>query len=319
MSHPSGHVVEQTATPSVAPTPNGGILIATDGAHESDGSVRVGLALARRDSMPIEMLSVVEPLPLYDTDAIAIPDTDRLVRMTRESRDAALEAQRERTHPGAREWPYRVETGPRVEAIVAAAERGAASLIVLGIGSHGPAARLFQRETALRVIRAARIPVLAVPEHAWGVPHSALVAIDFTTSSERAAQSAIDLLGGEGMLYLAHATARVPIPGGDPRTWEEATRGVLPRLEVLASRLTVPAGVQVEYVSLHGEPAHELLAFAEQHRIDLVAAGAHGRTSLSRFFLGSVSTKLVRHAQCCVLVAPPCRDEAPAPDRTSWT
>lgn len=310
--------LERTTWASVVPAPNGGILIATDGTHDSDGSVRVGLALARRDGLPAELLSVVEPVPLYDTDAIAIPDPDRLLRVARETRETALQAQRDRTHPGTREWAYTIEVGNRVDTIASVAEQTGASLIVMGIGAHGVAARLFQRETALRVIRVARTPVLAVPEYAWGVPHSALAAIDFTTSSEHAARAALDLLAGEGTLYLAHVAPRVPVPQGDSRSWDEEMEGVVPRLEEVARRLDVPPGIRVEYVSLHGEPSHELLAFAEEQQIDLLAAGAHGRTVLGRLVLGSVSTKLVRHAQCWVLVAPPCPNEAPAPDGTSW-
>jgi nucleotide-binding universal stress UspA family protein len=55
---------------------------------------------------------------------------------------------------------------------------------------------------------------------------------------------------------------------------------------------------------LHGDPAHEVLAFVDAQRIDLIAAGAHGRSPFERLVLGSVSTKLVRAADCWVLVAP---------------
>lgn len=82
--------------------------------------------------------------------------------------------------------------------------------------------------------------------------------------------------------------------------------GIVPRLESVARRLALPPGVNVEYVTLHGEPANELIAFANQFKIDLIAAGAHGRSALGRLLLGSVSSKLVRTAQCSVLVAPPC-------------
>jgi nucleotide-binding universal stress UspA family protein len=84
--------------------------------------------------------------------------------------------------------------------------------------------------------------------------------------------------------------------------------GILPRLEAVARRLDVPPSVQIEYVTLHGEPAHELLAFADQFKIDVVAAGAHGRSAIGRLVLGSVSSKLVRAAQCWVRVAPPSQD-----------
>lgn len=292
------------SVPMVAAT--GGILVATDGSHDSDGAVRVGLALSRRDNVPMTMLSVVEPLPVYDSDGITPVEVDRLTAITHESREAAMRAQHDRTHPGIREWPYTIQVGERVGTILASVERNGASLVILGLGAHGVTARLFRRETALRVIRAATTPVLAVPMYGWGVPHSALVAVDFTRSSEDAARAALDLLGGEGTLYLAHVTPRVPIPQGDSRTWEEVmTAGVVPRLEAVARRLDPPPGVQVEYVTLHGEPANELLAFADQFKVDVIAAGAHGRSALGRLMLGSVSSKLVRTAQCWVLVAPP--------------
>jgi nucleotide-binding universal stress UspA family protein len=64
---------------------------------------------------------------------------------------------------------------------------------------------------------------------------------------------------------------------------------------------------------LHGEPGDELVAFAEQHHIDMIATGAHGRSAMGRLALGSVSTKVVRAARCAVLVAPPRRVTVEAP------
>jgi nucleotide-binding universal stress UspA family protein len=298
--------LESTAVVSATDLVTDSILVATDGSHDSDGAVRVGIALARRDGARADLFSVVEPLPPQDAIGIQASDIDSLTLVARESRDEALLAQRDRTHPGIRHWPFTVHIGDRVERIVGAADANGAWITILGLGAHGLNARLLQRETAIRVMRAARTPVLAVPNDVWGVPHRALAAIDFTASSEHAARAALRLLGNEGTLYLAHVTPRIPIPRADSRGWDEtATPGVLARLEILAKRLDRPRGVEIEYVSLHGEPAHELLAFGEQYHIDLVAAGAHGRSALGRLLMGSVSTKLVRTAHCWVLVAPP--------------
>ena len=97
----------------------------------------------------------------------------------------------------------------------------------------------------------------------------------------------------------------MPVPQGDPRTRDEISRqDALPRVEAVARRLGVPPGVRVEYALLHGDAAHEMLAFADERQIDLVAADAHGRSALGRLVMGSVSTTLVRAAQCWVLVAP---------------
>jgi len=283
----------------------GAIAVATDGTHDSDGAVRLGVELARRDGVAVALLSVVEPMPYADHEGSTAADTERLTRLAIEERVGELAAQRTRTFPSDRPWPHAIHVGNRVDEIVKHAEYHEASLIVLGLGSHGVFARLLQRETALRVIRTARIPVLAVPSGAVEVPRSAVVAIDFTPASEDAARAALGVVGGHGMLYFAHATARIVIPQGDSRPWgEPAASDVLGRLEAIARRLDIPGEVQVEFVSLHGEPADELVAFAEQQHADMIATGAHGRSALGRLVLGSVSTKVVRSARCAVLVSP---------------
>ena len=98
--------------------PRSQFLVATDGTHDADGAVRVGHALAQRDGVKADLLSVVEPPPFVDLDGMPIPDADHLVEITRESREAALLTQRDRTHPGIQDWPFDVGIGPRVETIV---------------------------------------------------------------------------------------------------------------------------------------------------------------------------------------------------------
>ena len=48
-------------------------------------------------------------------------------------------------------------------------------------------------------------------------------------------------------------------------------------------------------------PAQTILAYAAQHRVDLIVLGTHGRTGLSRLFMGSVAQHVVRLAPCPVL------------------
>jgi len=218
--------VELVAAISTENPLGGAIIVASDGTHDSDGAVRVGMALGRRDQVNAALLSVVEPVRFAEEhDGSSPADAERMTRLAIEAREGELSAQRHRTHPGRRSWPFAIHVGDRVDEIVTYARHNGASLIVLGLGSHGVIARLLQRETALRVSRAASVPVLAVPPDAWGVPHSVLAAIDFTDSSEDAARAAVELLGGEGTLYLAHVTPRVPIPQGDSRVWSVVPTG----------------------------------------------------------------------------------------------
>jgi nucleotide-binding universal stress UspA family protein len=234
---------------------SGVLVVATDGTRDSDGAVRVGVALARRDGVKADVFSVVEAPSIVELDGTPVPDLEQLVEIAVDERGAMLLAQRDRTHPGIFEWPYELAVGARVDTIVDHARATGASFILLGLGSHGLSARVSLRETALRVIRAAGLPVLALPSDAWGVPHSALVAMDFTTSSEHGARAALDLLGNEGTLYIAHVAPRLAIPQGDTRSWDEITNGAaLPTLEEVVRRLDPSPGIRVEYVLLHGDP-----------------------------------------------------------------
>lgn len=59
--------------------------------------------------------------------------------------------------------------------------------------------------------------------------------------------------------------------------------------------------VEVESVILEGNPAEEIINFAEKNDIDLVVLGTHGMTGISRFLLGSVAENVVRHSKKPVL------------------
>jgi len=54
-----------------------------------------------------------------------------------------------------------------------------------------------------------------------------------------------------------------------------------------------------------GEPAREILAAADDARIDLVVMGTHGRTGIKEFFVGSTTERVVERATCNVLTVKP--------------
>jgi nucleotide-binding universal stress UspA family protein len=51
-----------------------------------------------------------------------------------------------------------------------------------------------------------------------------------------------------------------------------------------------------------GHPADEVIKMADRHKADLMVTGAKGLGAIARFFLGSVSTKLIQHSSCSMLV-----------------
>lgn len=62
------------------------------------------------------------------------------------------------------------------------------------------------------------------------------------------------------------------------------------------------AGVDVETHVEVGRPARTIEEFAEEHGLDHVVVGSHGRDGVARILLGSVSEKVVRRSPVPVTV-----------------
>ena len=62
------------------------------------------------------------------------------------------------------------------------------------------------------------------------------------------------------------------------------------------------AGMVAETRTPTGDPREALLRLVEDERVDLIVLGSHGRTGLAKLLLGSVSSHVVTHAHCSVLV-----------------
>jgi nucleotide-binding universal stress UspA family protein len=63
------------------------------------------------------------------------------------------------------------------------------------------------------------------------------------------------------------------------------------------------AGLEVDAEVRGGSAAHEILE-AARHGMDLIVIGTHGRGGIEHLLLGSVAEKVLRKAQCPVMVVP---------------
>ena len=64
----------------------------------------------------------------------------------------------------------------------------------------------------------------------------------------------------------------------------------------------VMAGYDVEEILRFGSPADEILELAHRSKADLIVTGAKGKGAIARLLLGSVSTRLIQHSRCSVLL-----------------
>lgn len=284
------------------------LLIPTDGSSGADAAVMAARALAEREGLSAELLTVFERSPSYDVPLATGMSSLELDLIAKQTLWQDIEAQRRRIDPAGERWPVTFEEGDASRVIAGVARDRLDPLIVMGLGHHGMIERMVGRELALDVVRQGAAPVLAVHPEMPRLPRYALAALDFSSASIEAARVALYLLGGSGTLYLAFVRPATAVPLAEPAPWEVPSEQMLRVLfgEVRRS-LGAPVGVALEPVVLHGDPTRALLSFAAEQGVELMAAGTHGYTMVERMLMGSVSTRLLRSADCSVVIAPPKR------------
>jgi nucleotide-binding universal stress UspA family protein len=195
--------------------------------------------------------------------------------------------------------------GKSATQIASVAEKRGADLIVLGRSQRRGVDRLITGETTLQVMRSSSVPVMVV-ESEIAKPTTAVVAVDFGPASVRAARLALDLLGSQGALYLVYVEEPIDLfPGATIAPVPQHYPGeVIVFFRRIMEALRVPSGVVVETVMLNGVPVHSIEEFCERVGADLLSAGTHGLSRVASFFLGSVSTGLVRRVRIPIVIAP---------------
>jgi nucleotide-binding universal stress UspA family protein len=71
-------------------------------------------------------------------------------------------------------------------------------------------------------------------------------------------------------------------------------------LEQITGRLKA-ARIEANWVYKEGEPAREIVAYANENQIDLIALASHGAGQVA-WVLGSVAKKVINHARVSVLL-----------------
>jgi nucleotide-binding universal stress UspA family protein len=69
----------------------------------------------------------------------------------------------------------------------------------------------------------------------------------------------------------------------------------------MVERMAESYGIACETAVREGDPADTILTYATDIDADLIVAGTHGRSGVKRHLLGSVTERLVRHADAPVL------------------
>jgi nucleotide-binding universal stress UspA family protein len=308
----------RTSRPFAAPTADapapalrGPILLACDGRARTDATAVLAHRIAGRLGARLEVLAVLEPLPIHAYGAevpIIPPDFE-------DERRAELQALvRGRLEPvlGARDrWPLELRRGAPGRTIAEYARERRAGLVVVGTGGHGALERLLNDEVSLQTVRDASTPVLAVAADAAGPIHRAVVGVDFSAASIVAARTALALLepGGADPARLTLVHVRAPVEAATPLL-ADWSRGFEARVSTMLTRVVhllqahAPEGVAIETRTRTGHVVDVVRETAHDVGAQLIAVGTHGPGWMERLFVGSVATRTLRQARTTVLVAP---------------
>lgn len=144
----------------------------------------------------------------------------------------------------------------------------------------------------LEVVRFVGQPVLIVPSHVTDLPLRAVLAIDFSSSSIRAATTALDTLERPGracMINVAKPSPHVEL-----------------LFDALEDTIGRAQGIEITKRCVLGDVATSILRIAALERVDLISVGRSKRAPPGYgqpASLGSVTRTILSSAPCSVLVA----------------
>jgi nucleotide-binding universal stress UspA family protein len=193
------------------------------------------------------------------------------------------------------------EQGPVAPTILKRAPKRDGLLVV---GSQGLDAldRFMLGSVSTNLIHHATCPVLVVKGEA--VPlRRIILATDGSDASSKALKFVLtkfqsDQSTSKGRRVPIHVTVFHVLPLVMYPGLKKASKTLLDQ----SVQKLIKAGFTAEPLCYLGNPAEEIMKAASQQRADLIVMGAQGLGAIARFLIGSVSTRVVQHANCAVLV-----------------
>jgi nucleotide-binding universal stress UspA family protein len=283
------------------------ILVPTDGSECARAAVGYAEDLAARYEATVHALCVADSRTLENA-----PQSDRVER---ERAEVA-----ERTCQELSESGIAVESAVRTavphEAILRYATEQDVDLVVMGTHGRTGVERYLLGSVTEKVVRLSDVPVLTVKATDGDVTYpytDVLVPTDGSEGAEAAITPAVDVADTYVARIHALSVVDTAAMGFDVRSTaildalEESARSAVETVEERAVQGSVSS---VETAIHHGYPHRAIRSYVEDHDVDLVVMGTHGRTGLGRYLVGSVAEKVVRLSPVAVLTVRTDEDEA---------
>lgn len=300
------------------------ILVPLDGSAFAERAIETARALTAMKGGALEFVSVHEPElpPSRISGAPALdPRLDSELRESMRAYVARIEAAERARSTFAVTAAFR--EGDVGDEVVAQASSGSVDLVVMTTHGRGGVDRFWIGSVADRVIRSASVPVLLVRPGATpgAMPlERIVVAVAGSDDDERIVGSLVEMSDlARCHITLVHVLLPSPlVAAADPRLgpppdemagvpateMHDTVHAAGRYLEWMAGPLRAGGAIVDTKVLRSGSAARAVLEVAESTQAELIAVSTAARPPLVRMFMGSVADKIVRSAQCSVLVCP---------------
>jgi nucleotide-binding universal stress UspA family protein len=285
------------------------ILLATDGSDDARAATAYLVRFPLPATAAVRVLTAIE----YPHSPLDVPPVREYQAAVRDAGGQIAEAARGEV---AKRWPAaeaEVHEGDAREVIARAAETWEPDLVVIGARGLGAVTGALLGSVSMAVVHHVACPVLVVKRGREAL-RRAVVAVDGSSDSIAAARFlaslplprtlAVRLLGVVEPWFSPPAPPELGTTAVDPairsvvEERRSALEGVLARVE---AEFRGKVG-SLESSVVIGRPGQEITLAAQEPGVDLVVVGARGLGRIERLLLGSVSDRVLRHADCPVLV-----------------
>jgi nucleotide-binding universal stress UspA family protein len=137
-----------------------------------------------------------------------------------------------------------------------------------------------------------------------------LYATDYSKASSRAREKAVELAKDyDAELWVVHVIAPTTAylseqEFGGAALYLKLEESAKQQAETSMKRLMAAlekAKIKAKSLLLRGSPHEQIIKAAKNKKADIIVIGTHGRTGLSKLFMGSVAGRIVSTAICPVL------------------
>jgi nucleotide-binding universal stress UspA family protein len=262
------------------------LMVATDGSEYSEGAIREAISLAKACSSNLIAVSVVKTNLEFDSvlpQFVEKSEQEAIKHLESVKAQATKEGVNCTTVVSLSEEPY--------EDIVRHASKNNVDMIIMGTHGRTDMKRLMMGSVTAKVIGHATCNILVLPLNARVECKNVLIATDGSKYSAAAAVEALGIAKRCGSLLIVISVAS-----------SDAEIGSAIDNVNKISKIAEKEGLKIKSIVAKGKPYEAIVETSKQKEADLIVVGSHGRTGLTRLLMGSVTERVIGHAEAAVLV-----------------